>query len=556
MKPVEPLSSPLSPSAAAAQSTVAGIRAAAILLAASNLLSRVLGYGRDWLIAFEFGATSQTDVYQASFTLPDLINHLLAGGALSVSLLPRMAELYAARTAGSNAEADDAAVNKAFSLVCSAMLVAALALVAAVWLAADPLIAAWFPGFTQQQLDQTVHLTRIVLPAQLFFLVGGLFQAVLLARQQFHAMALTPLLYNGAIIGGGLIGGQLGQIEGFSWGALVGALLGGLLVPVFAARKQVQFRFEFDPLHPEVRRFLWIAAPLMLGVSLTTVDEWLAKRYGSGLQEGAITWLMTARRVMLVPIGILGATAGQATGAYLAKLHAEKKREELATTLTTASSAVVGWSLIAGGLLAVLAEPVVHFLFQYGRFSARDATNTAIALQVMALAIPAWGAQQVLARAFYAVGDTWRPMIATTAVTVAALPLYVLAGHAGDRALPQLCAAGVVGIWLQAFTLLVLARRKMGINLKVLSTQCLRALIVATAAVAGVAALDHSLGSEVETFVTQWIPLVVAGRGLRLAANGAVAVAIVAALGSAVAMVGMPQSAVRAMRAIGITKRT
>ena len=322
--------------------TQQGIRAATLLLAASSLLSRVLGYGRDWLIAFEFGATGQTDVYQASFTLPDLINYLLAGGALSVSLLPRMAELYARQDLNPHSEHGFSEADRAFSVVCSAMMVAAVVLIGAAWWLAEPVAAWWFPGFSPEKIKQTAELTRIVLPAQLFFLVGGLVQAALLARQRFRAMALTPLFYNGGIIAGGLIGGQSGQIEGFSWGALLGALAGGLLVPVFAARHQLKFRFELAFRDAELWRFLWIAAPLMIGVSLTTVDEWLVKHYGSSLAAGSITWLMTARRVMLVPIGLLGTAAGQATGTYLARLYAEGKRDELAKHLR------IHWQLSSG----------------------------------------------------------------------------------------------------------------------------------------------------------------------------------------------------------------
>ncbi len=532
------------------QSTQQGIRAAALLLAASSLLSRLLGYGRDWLIAYEFGATGQTDVYQASFTLPDLINYLLAGGALSVSLLPRMAELYAKQDRNPQAMGEFSEADRAFSVVCTAMMVAALVLIGAAWLLAEPAVALWFPGFSADKIQQTVHLTRIVLPAQLFFLIGGLVQAALLARQRFRAMALTPLLYNGGIIVGGLIGGQAGQIEGFSWGALVGALLGGLLVPVIAARNQLKFRFELRLRDHEVRRFLWVAAPLMIGVSLTTVDEWLVKHFGSSLAPGSISWLMTARRVMLVPIGLLGTAAGQAAGTYLARLHAEGKREELATTLANSLAAVIGLSLVFTAALLPLAQPVVEFLFQYGRFSPADAAATAEALVPLSIGIAAWGAQQVMARAFYATGDTWRPMVATTIVTVGMFPVYqALAGWTGHEIL-GLCIAGTSGITLQVAVLAGLARKHLGLDLKQLLRGAAKAALVAVLAGLATAAADRWAAQPLAAWLAGLgaVPVALV-RAVQLAVAGAAWLAVLLVVGGLVSMPGMPR------RLVGLASR-
>ncbi len=544
---VAPPSVPGASPSTASSSHVRGIQAAALLLAASNLLSRILGYGRDWLIGFQFGATGQTDVYQASFTLPDLINYLLAGGALSVSLLPRMAALYAEQDADPAAALPDAAgltrADRAFSTIASAMAVVAALLIAVAWLAAEPLVGMWFPGFAPDKVTQTAHLTRIVLPAQLFFLLGGLVQAALLARQRFSAMALTPLLYNGGIITGGLIGGQVGQIEGFSWGALIGAALGGLIVPMWSARQQLRFRFLWRPTDSEIRQFLWIAAPLMIGVSLTTVDEWLVKRFGSSLQPGSISWLMTARRVMLVPIGLLGTAAGQAAGTYLARLHAEGQRLELARILAGSLGAVLGLSAVLAAGLAVSSREVVAMLFQYGHFSAHDADMAAVALLPLCAAIPAWGAQQVLARAFYATGDTWRPMVATTVVTVAMLPVYGALASWHDHEITGLCLAGVVGIALQALVLAILARRRLGLDALILLQGIARTAPVAIAA-AALAWVGLKAGASILAGLPPGWPKAVL-RGVALLPAGLGWLLALVVVGSAVRMPGMPRQILR-----------
>ncbi len=512
------------------------IRAVTLLLAMSSLFSRVLGYGRDWLINYEFGATGATDVYQASSTLPDMINYLLAGGALSVSLLPRLSALYAAERAGTAEPNRDGLshADRVFSIVFTAMIAVALACVLIGEVLAEPILRAWFDGFNDAQIAQTVHLTRIVLPAQLFFLSGGLIQASLLARQSFRAMALTPLLYNFGIIAGGLLGARTGNIAGFSWGALVGALLGGLLAPAISARGRLKWRPIWRPTDPEMKAFLWTALPLMVGVSLTTVDEWLGRKFGSSLAPGSISWLNAARKVMLVPIGLLGQAAGQATGTYIARLHAEGARDELSQVLGKSLAAVLGLSLVLSVFLLVLPVPVVGILFEYGKFGEHDTLAAASALVPLSVGIAAWGGQAMLARAFYATGDTWRPMIASTVVTLTMLPVYSASTRWG---IAGLGASATLGMTAQAFVLLVLARTRLGLDLRALLSGVSRAAVVALLAGVAVALADRLIRASNLPFLAQpralhWAETVVCGL---------VWLAVLVVVGALIDMPGLPR---------------
>ena len=512
------------------------IRAVTLLLAMSSLLSRILGYGRDWLINYEFGATGATDVYQASFTLPDMINYLLAGGALSVSLLPRMSALYAAERNGTAEPGQDGLshADRVFSIVFTAMLGVAILSVLLGEVLAEPILRAWFDGFNDQQIAQTVRLTRIVLPAQLFFIAGGLIQASLLARQSFRAMAVTPLLYNLGIIAGGLIGAQTGNIAGFSWGALVGALFGGLIAPAWSARHRLVWRPIWRPTDPEMKAFLWTALPLMVGVSLTTVDEWLGRKFGSSLQPGSISWLNAARKIMLVPIGLLGQAAGQATGTYIARLHADGAREEMAQVLGKSLAAVLGLSIVLSVFLVVLPVPVVSILFEYGKFRDRDTLAAASALVPLSVGIAAWGAQAMLARAFYATGDTWRPMIASTVVTLAMLPVYSASTRWG---IAGLGASATIGMTAQALTLLILARRRLALDLTTLLDGLARALVVAATAALAVALTDRQI------LALPW-SLAASPRArhwLEALGCGAVWLAVLIVVGALVDMPGLPR---------------
>ncbi len=520
------------------------LRRITLLLAASTGLSRVLGYGRDMLLNVAFGASGDTDIYRASFAVPDMLNHLVAGGALSASFLPQMARLYARLDAEVGSEVrQHADVDEAFARVSSALMTVAFVLVIAAALFAEPLIARWADGFDASRVEETARLTRIVLPAQLAFLYGGLVQATLLARQRFAALALTPLLYNVGILVGGGIGAWTGYVEGFSWGALVGATLGALVVPLHSARHSLRPRLQLPGFGPEVRAFFWTALPLMAGVSLTTVDEWLAVRFGSRVGDGAISWLHSARRLVLVPIALVGSAAAQATGAFVSRLYAEGKLDELRSTLGAALAGVLALSLLLSGFAFAAAEPIVGVLFQHGRFLRSDTLHTADALRPMALGIAAWSLQTVLARGLYAVGDTWRPMIATTVLTVASLPLYDLLG---DRfGIAGLALAGVLGMAAQAVALLGLSRRAFGLPLAPLAMALARALPVAL--IAGAVA-ELAAGEAVAVALHEAWPGLGAAPTLGYAVRLAIALTLWAAVAAPLALaLGLPGvAAVRA----------
>lgn len=398
---------------------------AALLLTASTLLSRVLGWARDAIVAAQHGADQQTDVYFASFTLPDLMSYMLAGGALSITFVPMATRAFQ--------EGGQAAVDRVFSVVATTMAVVLTLAIAVAWALAPILLPALLPGFTPDALAETVTLTRIVLPAQLFFYVGGLLGATVMARTRFLEVALAPLVYNVAIILGGVLLGPWLGLAGFSWGALVGAALGPFaLVAIAARRSGLGFTPRLALADPDFLRFVKVSLPVMAGFSLVTVDEWITRYFASSLPAGSISWVQNARRLMLVPVSVLGQAAGQAALPFLARLRAEGKSDEAGRVLHDALSLVAFLTLVASAGLVALAVPGVSAFYERGAFTATDTAATAAALVPMGLGVVFWALQALGARGFYATGDTLTPMTLATVATVISLPVYAwLAGQAG-----------------------------------------------------------------------------------------------------------------------------
>ena len=200
---------------------------ATLLLMVAVMLSRVIGYLREAYIAWAFGAGLNTDAYVGAFNLPDFLNYILAGGTASITFI----SIYTRHTSrGRNQEAQDA-FNSTITIM-TAVVCLGTVLLEIFTPQFERLI---FPHFSPEQLQLCVHLTRILLPGQIFFYAGGIVSAVLYSRRMFLYPALSPILYNVFIILGGLVGARRFGIESLAYGALVGAFVGPFLINAIGA---------------------------------------------------------------------------------------------------------------------------------------------------------------------------------------------------------------------------------------------------------------------------------------------------------------------------------
>ncbi len=399
--------------------TAKQIRIAAIVMMASVFLSRILGYARDAVIAWGHGATGATDAYFAAFTIPDFLNYLLAGGSLSITFIPIFSRYLA--------EGREEDGNRAFSTIVTAMGILMAIFVVAGEIFAERLIPLIAPGFPPAQVETAARLTRIVLPAQTFFYFGGLLMAVQYARKRFLIPALAPLVYNAGIIVGGLALESRFGMEGFAWGVLGGSFVGNFALQAWgAARTGLRFSPRLDFSDPGLREFVKLSIPIMLGFSLAVVDEWMLRVFGSLMAIGTITWINNARRLMQVPVGVLGQASGVASFPFLSGLAARGETEKMWETLSSTLRWVFFVSCAVSAATFVFSREVVLLVFRRGAFGINDTVNSALALSAFAIGIPFWCAQTITARGFFALKDTWTPTIVGTLSLLVTLPAWWL----------------------------------------------------------------------------------------------------------------------------------
>src|SRR5271167_49527 len=394
---------------------------ATLLLMVSVMLARVIGYLREMYVAWAFGAGPKTDAYIAAFQIPDYLFYLLAGGTTSITFI----SIYTRQTSRGEEKRAQQAFNTTVTIMTAIVLVGTILVERF-----TPQIARLiFPKFDAAQMELCIHLARIVLPGQIFFYAGGIVSAVLLSQRMFLYPALSPVLYGSSIIVGGLIGAQRFGIVALAYGALAGSFIGPFLInSIGAAKTGLRYRWSFDYRNPEFREWVKLSIPLMLGVSLVSADDWILRYFASG-GAGEISRLNYAKRLFALPISILGQAAGQASMPFFARLFSEGKRKEFAESVNQSVYRVGSAALLVTGLMATAALPLVDLAFHRGHFNLQDSQSTAMYFAWFTLSLALWSAQALYARAFYAAGDTMTPMVASTLIVVASLPMYSAMFH-------------------------------------------------------------------------------------------------------------------------------
>lgn len=425
---------------------------ATFLLMTTILASRVIGYLREMYIAYAFGAGSQVDAYVAAFTLPDWLNYMVAGGTASITFIA----IYT-RFVAENREHE---AQKTFSVIITVMTTVLLIGIGFAEIFTTQFVHWMFHGFNPEQIRLCVFLTRILLPAQIFFYVGGIVSAVLLSKRLFLFPAFGPVLYNVFIIAAGIAFGRRLGIASLAYGAVAGGFIGPFLInAVGAARIGTGYWPSFDIKNKAFREWVRMSIPLMLGVSLVTADDWIL-RYFASSGIGDIARLNYAKRLFAVPIAVLGQATGQASLPFFAKLFGEKRTAEFSANVSTSVYRVSAASFLASGWMMAAALPIIDLVYRRGRFGFGDAQTTAIYFFWFSISLAFWSAQALYARAFYATTDTLTPMIAASALTLASLPVYSALFH--TFSVVGLAVASDLGIIANTVALaFLLHRRKM-----------------------------------------------------------------------------------------------
>ncbi|HEX5414086.1 MAG TPA: murein biosynthesis integral membrane protein MurJ [Chloroflexota bacterium] len=374
--------------------------AAAIVMVA-YVASRLTGLLRDIAISYRFGTSPEYGAYVAAMQVPDLVFQVVAGAAVASAFIP----VYSRYLADKDPEEGWQLVNSLFSIA----VVILVPLILLVMVFTPQIMRILVSDFTPEYQQLAASLARVVLFAPLFFTIGSFSTSLLNAHQRFFLAAVAPSCYNLGIILGAVVLSRWFGIYGLALGALGGSFcflvvqLPGLRIVGFKFRPRLDFR------HPGVIAVAKLMGPRTLGLAVTQLNFLVAIYLSSGI-VGGVPALRYAWTLTMLPLGVFAMAIGTAVFPSLAEQNATAAFEEMRQTLLNSLRFILYLTIPASIGLIVLSSSVVRLIYQRGEFDAASTALVSGALQFYAAGLLGMATIEILARAFYAMHDTWTPV--------------------------------------------------------------------------------------------------------------------------------------------------
>lgn len=427
---------------------------ATLIIAASMLASRVLGILREMLLARAAGVTLEKNALDLAFLIPDILNHIVSTGFLSIVFIPIFF--------GYKTKSDEDGAWKFFSNVLNTLGLLFLALIvpAFIWMRELIVLFTSAADLPTDLLDRATYFGRIILPGQLFIFAGSFLVAVQHTRKQFAIPSLTGVVYNLAIIIGGVIGRAHG-LEGFAWGVPVGAFVGFFILQIAGARRSgIHYTPYLNPLHPDIIRYVKMMIPMSFGVGSMFAFEFVIRSFGGVFGSSGISSLNYAYRVMYTLVAVFGFSVGVSSYPDMARLVKENRIGELNAKIWSSLSRMFTILVPAVITIWALSFPAVRLLFERGVFT-RDVTENVTGLLHWYLpASLGLCLQAVLVRSFYAKEKMWTPTLINTGIFLLTIPAYLFFSEDfGIHVVPVVGAAGAI---LQVVAMVLLWAKQNG----------------------------------------------------------------------------------------------
>ncbi|MGA1870394.1 MAG: murein biosynthesis integral membrane protein MurJ [bacterium] len=426
-----------------------------IVISGATLISRILGFIRDMIIAGFFGAGMVVDAFIVAFRLPNLLRRLFGEGSLSASFIPVFTE-YLEKKGPHDAWELASNILTLFSII--------LILTSAAGVVGAPLLVRILaPGFhsSEVKLRLTILLTRILFPY--LFLIGlvALSMGILNSLRHFATPAISPALLNVGIISGALlISPHLKEpIIGIALGVLIGGVCQVLIQIPVLIKKGVSLYPNFSLIHPGTRRIGRLMIPAILGMGVTQINILIDTLLASFLPEGSISYLYYSNRLIQFPLALFGISLGTAIFPTLSRQAAQNNLEELTDTYSFGMRMVFFITLPAAIGLAVFGHPIIKILFERGEFGAHATSATAQALIAYCAGLWAYAGIKITVPVFYSLQDTATPVkiaiIAMITNIVLNIVLMIPLKHAG------LALATSLSATINLFILVAILRKRL-----------------------------------------------------------------------------------------------
>ena len=392
------------------------------LITISYLMSRVLGFFREVLLAKWTGITSASDTLDLAFIIPDFLFYLSAGGYLAITLIPILSDISKNR----ETELNDYFVSLLYGLSIVFFTISFLS-----FLFRYQIVNL----LNVENPDLFIKLFTPIIFSQTFFFIGAILMSFQYFKNDFKYAALAPVIYNSSIILFGWFYSTSPEstVYGFAIGGLVGSILGHLLLQLLGAKNNGLIFKALKPKLEHISQYIKISFPLIIGQSIAVIDEQLFRYFGSLLSTGSIASFRYARRVALIPVGIIAQAVGVASYPTLSKLFVENKFGDFKLLIKKQLSAL---AVINTGVLIIFlknSENIIEIVYQRGLFSSEDTSRVSSIFMVVAFGLIPWSLNQIITRSYYVQKNYWFPVWVGTFITfVTIFTLKILSNPSGE----------------------------------------------------------------------------------------------------------------------------
>ncbi|MFH0780209.1 MAG: murein biosynthesis integral membrane protein MurJ [Parcubacteria group bacterium] len=381
------------------------------MIAGASLLSRALGVIRDRVLASQFGAGSELDIYYASFRIPDFVYNIVILGALSAGLIPIFVSLF--KKENSKSAEDNKA---AWDLINNILNIAGVFLIVVCSVLA--LISPWLiplitPGFSNEKMQMTVNLTRIMFLSPLFLGLSGIFSGVLQSLKRFLMFSIAPIMYNLGIIFGAFFLVKPFGLAGLAYGVVLGALMHLLIQLPTTIHLGFNYRWIFKLKDSNFLKIMRMTGPRLLSLASSQINLTIITILASTLAAGSLAVFNLSNNLQSFSVGIFGISYALAAFPLLSKNFAENNEQDFKDNFLRTFKQILFFMIPITVLLIILRIQAVRVILGAGNFDWNDTVLTANCLGIFSLSLFSQALLPLLARAFYSRHNTKAPFVAS-----------------------------------------------------------------------------------------------------------------------------------------------
>ena len=384
------------------------------IISIAYLSSRILGFLREVLLAKWTGVSSASDTLDLAFIIPDFLFYLSAGGYLAITLIPILSDIK---------KKDSESLNDYFLSLLFGLSIIFIFISTVFFLFKNEI------SLILEVQNQALFskLFSPIVFSQAFFFIGAILMSYQYFHNDFKYPALAPVVYNFSIILFGWLNSSTPEstVYGFAVGGFIGSVIGHFFIQLIGVKKSgLTFKFV-TPKIKYIKEYLTVSLPLILGQSIAVMDEQLFRIFGSFLGAGTVASFRYARRIVLLPVGIVAQAVGVASYPTLSKLFVDKKFDELKKIIRIHLSSLFLFNAVMALILVINSQEIISIVYERGRFSRNDVVRVSSIMQIVALGVIPWSINQIVNRSYYIQKRYWFPVsigtLGTLATTLALL---------------------------------------------------------------------------------------------------------------------------------------